>query len=491
DASSIIDYKREILDFNFKTLSNFSDFGFNNPGQTTTNNNFLDRNSLKLFNKVILDYDNSIKLTLSNNSYTSSLLTKDHWFNPGFNLFWSITSSFYGLKYSEGLNYWTFSIGYGKNVNDIPLYYSNLAHNSLTILPEQSLSYTTNQDLFAHSNLQIERVKNFEIETQAKFFQNRLSLGINYHNSKNYNNVFPVVTNSIFELQNIADIENQGFEASLSFDSFEWSSDSFQHNIGFVFSRNETKVIALNSDNSIIPIAGFASVSNSLIEGLPAGMIVGTAYERNDQGELVIDSNGFPLVSNNLKILGDPTPDFKLGITNSFRYKNLSLNIDLDIQKGGDVWNGTQNVLNYHGVSQESANQRNIKNYVFNGVTTSGAINTTPVDFANPNQSVFENRWVQYGYGGVAEDAIEDASYLNIKSIRLTYKLFENNYRDSRIKFFNQIAITLFADNLFTFSKFNGANPYSSLFDTNSGNSLNYFNSPLQSRVGFKIHIKI
>ena len=186
------------------------------------------------------------------------------------------------------------------------------------------------------------------------------------------------------------------------------------------------------------------------------------------------------------QIIGDPTPDFTFGFYNSLEWNNFKFNFTLNYQKGGDVWNGTQNVLNYFGTSQQSADQRRITNYVFNGLTQQGNPNTTIVDFYNPENGIENNRFVRYGFEGVAEDAIEDASFFNLKTIQVSYDFGKDN--DS---FFRQFEIGFYANNLFTFTKYRGASPQSSLFDTNSGNNLNFFNTPLITEVGFKAQLKI
>ena len=54
-----------------------------------------------------------------------------------------------------------------------------------------------------------------------------------------------------------------------------------------------------------------------------------------------------------------------------------------------------------------------------------------------------------------------------------------------------EIKLSAYAHNLFTWTKFDGASPYRSLFDTASGQSLNFFNMPITTEVGFKMNLKI
>ncbi|WP_299593793.1 hypothetical protein, partial [uncultured Tateyamaria sp.] len=50
------------------------------------------------------------------------------------------------------------------------------------------------------------------------------------------------------------------------------------------------------------------------------------------------------------QIIGDPNPDWTMGITNTFTYKNFDLNIFFQGVFGGDIMNLT-NVLLFNGDS--------------------------------------------------------------------------------------------------------------------------------------------
>src|SRR5665811_2554321 len=56
-------------------------------------------------------------------------------------------------------------------------------------------------------------------------------------------------------------------------------------------------------------------------------------------GERVIDPDtGFFVVDDSQQVIGDINPEWKGGLTNTLRYKDLSLSFLIDVQKGGDVF---------------------------------------------------------------------------------------------------------------------------------------------------------
>jgi hypothetical protein len=480
DVRSVTRFKNELLNYTFKESEGFDAFTFSNPNSTSVISNRINRNVLRPHQSIALEYKRHSKIVFSNTAYISSI-QKNKLILP---------SSVIKIDLADILDIYDFSdfslsATSAFDINEMPLFYNNQSHNSLQLLPSESLGYTSNIDLFINEGIDLEERHDYSFNLDLDFYLWDIywDFTASYFGSKTKGSVFPVLEGNQFQLQNIADITNKGLELQLDvserFGSVRWNSR-------LSFMTNQNKVTKLYNNEERVPIAGFQNVSKNLIVGQPAGVIVGTAFARDTQNIIIIDSNGYPIVDIEQQIIGDPVPDFTLGFSNQFTWEKLKFNFILDYQKGGDTWNGTQNVLNYFGTSQQSANQRNITNYVFNGVNAQGNINTIPVDFYNPEDGIENNRFVRYGFSGVAEEAIEDASYLNLRTVELSYDFATNNY-----DFFRQVEIGLYAHNLITLTKYRGASPYSSLFDTNSGHNLNFFNTPLMSEVGLKVNLKI
>jgi len=479
---SKLDYKYDHLDFSFVESSNVDPLSFNNPQNRLENLQRSTRSRFSLLNQFLFNWDEKLIFDFVNNSYVSSL-QNNKWFLPTF----ALKINFIDLLDIYGMYDLSLSSNISFDVNDLPLYYRNLSHNSLLLSPEESLRYTSNNDLFLNPSVALEERRSFEINSDIGILINNtpLTVQLSYYNTKSSGSVFPIISNNTFELQNVADIRNSGFE--LTFDSHIYESSTWQILNTLTFSTFNTKVLSLLGSEDRVPIAGFSTTSQNLIVGQPAGVIVGSAYARDAQNNIIIGDDGFPLVSPTPEIIGNPVPDFNISFNQKVEWKKLEFEFVLEGQKGGDIWNGTQNVLNYLGTSQQSAVARGTTNFVFDGVTQQGAINTVPVDFYNPNNPLSQNRFVRYGFEGVAEDAIEDASYFNLRSVNIQYR-FEWTEKKH---FFREMTLGLYANNLFSSSRFRGRNPFSSLYGNTSGQELNFFNTPLVSEVGFTLHLKI
>ncbi|WP_203257529.1 carboxypeptidase-like regulatory domain-containing protein [Hyunsoonleella ulvae] len=482
NLNSSTDYLYEDLKYSLFQAEGFND-SFNNPQTTISNEKYLFRHVLRLQQKLTynLNYDDLI-IGLSNNSYASSI-QKNAWFLPALQVKWKLDDiidvyDFYNI---------TLSASASRDINDASLLYENLSHNSLNLRPEETLSYREINDLFIDNTLNLEEKQNLEFNFNFQFraLGSHFDFGFTHFTNTTKNTVFPIFENNTFRLDNVANVKNSGVEIALG--AYIDFANNFKYYPKLTFSTYRPRVFKVLNNRISIPIAGFSTVSRNLIEGHLAGVIIGSAFARDENNKLIIGSDGFPLVHPEPQIIGNPIPKFNLGFNNQITLHDFTLNFLIDFQKGGDIWNGTQNVLNYFGTSQQSAIERNISNFVFDGVNAQGVTNTVPVDFYNPNLPVSDNRFVRYGFEGIAENAIEDGSYINLKSIHLNYT-FKENAKDD---FIRSLDVGIYANNLITWTKFHGASPYGNLYDNTSANGLNFFNVPLTSEVGVNINLKI
>ncbi len=73
--------------------------------------------------------------------------------------------------------------------------------------------------------------------------------------------------------------------------------------------------------------------------GEPYGVIQGTDFVYDENGNKVVGSNGYYLKTSKSDIvLGNVQPDFNLGFNNRFTYKNWALSFLFDWQQGGSVF---------------------------------------------------------------------------------------------------------------------------------------------------------
>jgi len=363
----------------------------------------------------------------------------------------------------------------------------SLQNNNLNF---NSLRYEVSEFKQLNNNLELITPKN-ATPTNEAVTNLGLAYNLNYRWNFNLNYYYKRIENlytPVFNLNSInwspdVNYKQNGVEFEIEKLNY-YSSRGFAYtfNLNFTYYKNE--VTSLNNQTRI-PFAGFEDVNKNFIVGQPLGVIVGNGYLRDENQNVIIDDQGFPIEDSQPKILGNPNPDFVVGFFNSFRYKKISLNLSFDWSQGGEIWNGTQQTLNYYGKSKATENQRNIQNYIFNGVTQSGLTNMQSVSFYDINLPVEQNRWARYGVDGVAEDGIEDATYFRLNSINLSYSN-EFNYFKDKLNF----TVSFYMNNVFIVSKSKFAFSNNSMFNSVETSGLDYFNSPMMRSFGTSLTIK-
>ena len=232
-------------------------------------------------------------------------------------------------------------------------------------------------------SLKPERTNSFEIGMNLRFLK-YFELDATYYNAKTENQTFnpnlPVSKYSKMYIQTGA-VRNQGVELALNFKNtwsdFAWSS-------GLTYSMNKNKIETL-ADNAINPVTGELFSIPSLDMGgygdmrfiLREGGSMGDVYSRMD---LQRDVNGAIYIDENNKIytqsIQDPNQYIKLGSVlpkgnlawrNDFSWKNIHVGFMVSARLGGVVFSRTQAVLDNFGVSEFSADARDLGYVTVNG----------------------------------------------------------------------------------------------------------------------------
>jgi hypothetical protein len=286
--------------------------------------------------------------------------------------------------------------------------------------------------------------------------------------------------NGNFTLKNIADHRNKGIELGLTV-SHNAHNFFTENTVSFI--KNNSKVTGVKDGFDGTPMAGFANIHTAIVKGAPLGSIVGTDYLRDAANRIMIGNDGFPLVNPTPKVIGNPIPDFTVKMTNSINWKKWYLDLNWEWKKGGQMWNGTQAVLDYYGRSANAAAQRLTTGYIFNGVLQDKQPNNIPVSFYDVNLPIEQNRWTRYGQSGVGAEYIQQANMLRLHAVTLSYK--------QKLKKYPQLlTFSLYANNLILYSSYKGADPNQLLYDQPNAAGLDYFNLPSVKIFGCNVSIQ-
>ena len=374
-----------------------------------------------------------------------------------------------------------FGNGYGATTSTPK--YLNAIISGDAFIPSSNLENPEPNDLFKSDNITAEEISAYDLGFNFSIKENRINLGIIYYSELSDG---LILTDNIasstgyrFIQSNLGAMVNKGIDVSLSTTQIERKRITWKSS--FHFNKNKNIVTKLNVDE--LTLNGFTSTSVSVLEDQSFSVIYGNGFIRNEENKIIIGQNGWPLVDPKRKVLGDPNPDWTMYFTNSFKIgKNLSLFARIDIKQGGQMWCGTCGVLDYLGRTQKSVDERNDK-VIFDGVTETGNPNTQEVNIVTTTGNHTDNYRVRYGFGGITEMSIYDASWIRLRNISLKYELSDL----LNIKAIKNLSLSIFGENLVILTEYPGIDPETNLTGNSNGFGIDYFNNPGTKRYGLSL----
>ncbi|UXX79879.1 SusC/RagA family TonB-linked outer membrane protein [Reichenbachiella carrageenanivorans] len=496
-------YYSQLFEAKTTTGTDLAIYGFydiSNATQVISDREINRSKLVGVFADVKLSYQDYLFLQLAGRNDWSSTLPKKNnaYFYPAASL---------AIDLAEGLRMSSSAISqvklrgsYGLVGNDPTIYQTQDSYRNTVIDGDGILSSSEfpafNVNAFerngrkGNDELLPEVTKTIELGTDLGLFNHTWNIDVTYYKAITSDALVTVTLpgpsgyTSIVE--NSGEIENKGLEIATQMYWVDRKDWTWTTNLNYT--RNRSMVRSLGENIERVTLAEFSNISSINLVGQPFGVFSGTRYRRDDQNRLVIGSDGFPLIDTEQGLIGDPNPDWTLGISNRFRYKSLTLSILWDIKKGGDMWNGTKGVMDYLGISKESGDLREVKDYVFDGVLANGQVNDIPVDFANPALGLNGIYWRIGGFLGVAENNIEDASWARLRELTLDFELPRNWIEDMKI--FSSLNVSLYGRNLWLITDYSGIDPETNLYGPSNAQGWDYFNLPNTKSYGFVLNAK-
>ena len=324
------------------------------------------------------------------------------------------------------------------------------------------------QDNLGNPLLTWEQSKAIDLGFDAVFFNNRLTITVDYYNKVSSGMLFgvPVPTFTGFgsTLRNLGKLRNKGIE--LNIETRNIDRKNFVWTTNFNISSNKNKVEQLNENNDDIYSVNYGVV-NSITHRTRVGETMASYYgfiydgvyknskELADGPKLAsgITAVGDPRLKDisgpegkpdglindfDKTTLGNNLPDFTFGITNSVTYKNFDFTILIQGVQGVKVLNLLKTSGNYKAVSAL------FKNYWKSETEAGDGQTFRPTYGAYQGNNPVITSWL-----------VEDGSFVRVKNLTLGYRI---------PKFFGSTIIKnarafLNVQNLHTFTKYKGYNP--------------------------------
>lgn len=268
-----------------------------------------------------------------------------------------------------------------------------------------------------------------EIGFEGRFLNNRINADFTYFWTKCNDQIVKSFrmsygTGFVLNTMNVGDFNTWGLEGHIDGDILRMAN-GLRVNIGFNAAHTGSEVTYLPPNLSEYYNAytwNSGNIRNGIQVGQPITSLTGMAFQRNDNGDLLIDpTTGLPLTSSSWSVIGDREPKLRYGITTAVSYKNLRFSATFAGRYKATVINGTKRTMMQQGYSWESVDARESGPVVFNGVLKDGNENS-----ASPTQNTMSVSYDLYStiYSGGDENWVEkNVNYLRLQDIRLTYNL--------------------------------------------------------------------
>lgn len=314
----------------------------------------------------------------------------------------------------------------------------------------------SNQNTIANPNLRPETTSSFEIGADLRFFSDQLRFDISYYDAVTEDQIIslPIGISSGFTQQvvNGGKVRARGLEIIAGISPI--ISDNFQWNSTFNFSRGRATVEDLPQEEGRLTLA-YSRIYDSqnqtvflqVEEGGRVGDLYGTGYLKNDNGDFILTNEGRYIPDNNLQKLGNSNPDFMLGFSNQFTYKNWNLGFLLDWRQGGIIVSRTRALGNVGGQLAETSFRPE------EGIIPVGVVNTgteaNPVFIENSVAVSAESYYRQFYDRNHEENNTYDASFLKLRE-------FSIGYTFNKLNLFKQdasLSLSLIGRNLFAITE--------------------------------------
>ena len=180
-------------------------------------------------------------------------------------------------------------------------------------------------------DLKPENIESTEVGLELSLLDNNLTFDFAYYNITTTDMIFsvpvPAATGYSFFLENVGEVTNQGVELLLGYNVI--NNSDMRWNTSLFASKNENKLVSLidDLDTLVYYQTNSGNVNSQAKVGGGIGDLYGTVWERDSSGNRLVGADGKPTQSNPDNFLGNAQPDWLAGWSNSFFYKNFSLNV--------------------------------------------------------------------------------------------------------------------------------------------------------------------
>jgi TonB-linked SusC/RagA family outer membrane protein len=360
-------------------------------------------------------------------------------------------------------------------------------------------------------NLKPELASSFELGTDLRLFNNRLSLDVNYYNTTTRNQIWNVAISNIsgysYAMKNAGKVNSHGLEISLNAHPLKTADFSWHTGVNWSFDRSTIK--ELDADNpDLIYTVNFAELMythdklgerrGALYSRYAKKFVYDPSIHSADlaayDGAILHDPAKKIQRSDELAVLGNYNPDWIGSWHNSFQYKGFNLSVLLFCNYGNSFYAGFEKAFYRFGFAPETGVARNNGGVLpVNELWQEVAGNPSSIHPFRPGDEINAETYYKehIGDGENNDYWLRDGSFLKLKELSLTYSFPKTSLGKS---FIQGVSLSLIGRDLAVWTKVKYVDP--EIYVTGSGNktipgaSLPDGAVPSTRSVGFSVNLQ-
>ncbi len=338
----------------------------------------------------------------------------------------------------------------------------------------------------ANNELTWEKAYQTNVGADISLFKHRLNFVFDYWWRNSFDLISSITTAGIggqmTKRANYADMESHGYDITVSGAPVRMKDFSWNSNFTFGFSTNK-----ITNAKHVPNIYNLIKSTGGNIEGYPVGSLFSIVYKGldhetgiptfiNEKGEQSSKVYFQSTDTQYLKYEGPVDPKITGGWSNTFRYKNLSLNVFLTFQGGNKIRLDPVFKMTYSDL--DAMPDKFFDRWVQPGDERNSSVGA----IAGLQIKNAENANYPYSSYNYSTERTVDGGFIRLKTISLTYALPEDWMKRSRV--FKKIALTAAMSNvclLYADKRLNGQDP--EFFNTGG------VASPLPRQITFALNL--
>ena len=351
--------------------------------------------------------------------------------------------------------------------------------------------------------LKPEFTREYEAGTQLSFFKRKIELDFTWYDKLSTNLIAPISTPSSTGYtsleSNFGSISNKGVEIELTVRPIRTANFSWE--VKGIFTQNKNIVQTLTAGVPRIALPGGFNTYAAYIEaGKPYGYIRGIKALRDSAtGQFLINpADGSLIKGNDFTQIGNPNPDYKLGVSTTINYRGFFIYGLFDMTKGGDIYSVTVQSLLGRGVTLDTRDRET--GWVIPGLY--GDPNTGKAILVGgktvPNQSRITTNDLYFSPTGgntfaintASEMSVYDATVYRLREFSIGYNIPKSVFKKLPI---GAVTFSITGRNLWYlapgFPKYTNFDPEVNTYGATNTQGLEFSAAPTTKRIGVNLNV--